>query len=208
MINPFLYNVPSLDVHGCDRTIAVALLKEFIDLYSSRTAHKKLILVHGKGMGILKKATYELLAFKGYSAVSMRDIAKRAGLVVGQLTYHYKTKDHLIESVIEDFTNIIIEKLKDYLRLSNNKVDDVKKYVAVMYEEDNATYRVLLDFAAQSLWNEKIKAKMNVFFEKFTSIVKQAYIDDGANSAVASEKAEELVSNMIGKNLIKITSIA
>ena len=156
----------------------------------------------------IKKATYELLAFKGYSAVSMRDIAKRAGLVVGQLTYHYKTKDHLIESVVEDFTNIIIEKLKDYLRLSNNKVDDVKKYVAVMYEEDNATYRVLLDFAAQSLWNEKIKAKMNVFFEKFTSIVKQAYIDDGANSAVASEKAEELVSNMIGKNLIKITSIA
>ncbi len=61
MINPFLYNVPSLDVHGCDRTIAVALLKEFIDLYSSRTAHKKLILVHGKGMGILKKATYEYL---------------------------------------------------------------------------------------------------------------------------------------------------
>ena len=156
----------------------------------------------------IKKATYELLYFKVYSAVSMRDIAKRAGLVVGQLTYHYKTKDHLIESVVEDFTNIIIEKLKDYLRLSNNKVDDVKKYVAVMYEEDNATYRVLLDFAAQSLWNEKIKAKMNVFFEKFTSIVKQAYIDDGANSAVASEKAEELVSNMIGKNLIKITSIA
>ena len=61
MINPFLYNVPSLDVHGCDRTIAVVLLKEFIDLYSSRTAHKKLILVHGKGMGILKKATYEYL---------------------------------------------------------------------------------------------------------------------------------------------------
>lgn len=60
MINPFLYNVPSIDIHGCDRTIAIALLKEFIDDYS-KTNHKKLLLIHGKGEGILRKETHEYM---------------------------------------------------------------------------------------------------------------------------------------------------
>lgn len=60
MINPFLYNVPSIDVHGCDRGIAVALLKEFIDDYS-KTNVKTLLLIHGKGTGILKNSTHEYL---------------------------------------------------------------------------------------------------------------------------------------------------
>lgn len=155
----------------------------------------------------IKKATYELLAFKGYSAISMRDIAKRAGLVVGQLTYHYKTKEHLIESVVDDFTSLIIEKFKEYVEHSNNKVDALQEYIAKMYEEDNATYRILLDFSAQSLWNEQIKIKMNDFFKNLILIIKQAYIDDGDNTQSAGIKAKELVSNIIGRNLIKITSI-
>lgn len=155
----------------------------------------------------IKKATYELLAFKGYSSISMRDIAKRAGLVVGQLTYHYKTKECLIESVVDDFTNLIIEKFKEYVDHSNNKVDALQKYITKMYDEDNATYRILLDFSAQSLWNEPIKVKMDNFFRNLISIVRQAYIEDGTNSHVANVKAKELVSNIIGKNLIKITSV-
>ena len=46
----------------------------------------------------IKQATYELLASKGYSLISMRDIAQRAGTVVGQLTYHYRTKECLMEN--------------------------------------------------------------------------------------------------------------
>ena len=59
-INPFLYNVPSIDVHGCDRTLAVALLKEFIDDYS-KTDNRVLLLIHGKGEGILKKECHEYM---------------------------------------------------------------------------------------------------------------------------------------------------
>lgn len=155
----------------------------------------------------IKKATYELLAFKGYSAISMRDIAKRAGIVVGQLTYHYKTKDLLIECVFDEFTTLIIEKCEECVAHSDNKVNDFQKYIAKMYDEDNATYRILLDFSAQSLWNQNIKRKMDKFFQKIISIVRQAYIDDGVNDQTAMEKAKELVNNIIGKNLIKITSV-
>lgn len=64
-----------------------------------------------------------------------------------------------------------------------------------------------LIFSAQSLWNEQIKNKMNDFFKNLILIVKQAYIDDGDNTQSAGIKAKELVSNIIGRNLIKITSV-
>ena len=59
-IDPFLYNTPSLDIHGFDRYVGVAMIKNFID-NESKIGTKKLIVVHGKGEGILRQATHEYL---------------------------------------------------------------------------------------------------------------------------------------------------
>lgn len=59
-VDPFLYNVPHLDLHGYDRTGAVAMIKMFID-DNIRIDAKKIIIVHGKGSGILRNATFEYL---------------------------------------------------------------------------------------------------------------------------------------------------
>ena len=59
-IDPFLYNVPRLDIHGYDRTGAVAVVKTFIDDYVRIEEHT-LIVIHGKGEGILKTSVHEYL---------------------------------------------------------------------------------------------------------------------------------------------------
>ena len=59
-IDPFLYNLPHLDLHGYDRTGACAMIKLFID-ENIRIGNKKIIIVHGKGSGILRKSTHEYL---------------------------------------------------------------------------------------------------------------------------------------------------
>lgn len=59
-IAPFLYNTPSLDIHGYDRYGAVALIRNFID-NMERIESKKIRIVHGHGEGILKEATHEYL---------------------------------------------------------------------------------------------------------------------------------------------------
>ena len=89
----------------------------------------------------IKRAAYELLATKGYSFVSMRDIAKKAGIVVGQLTYHYKTKENLIEKVIDDYSNKLYENLYEHIKTRKDKIDAIKDYFEKMYEEENDTYR-------------------------------------------------------------------
>jgi DNA-nicking Smr family endonuclease len=59
-VDPFLYNVDSLDIHGLDRHSAVVMIKSFID-DMKRIDKKKFLIVHGHGEGILKKATLDYL---------------------------------------------------------------------------------------------------------------------------------------------------
>lgn len=59
-IDPFLYNVPHLDLHGYDRTGAVAMTRMFID-ENVRMKEHRIIIIHGRGSGILKQAIHEYL---------------------------------------------------------------------------------------------------------------------------------------------------
>lgn len=53
-------NLPTLDLHGLDREYARILINDFIrDHYKIGT--EKVIIIHGNGMGILKKTTQEVL---------------------------------------------------------------------------------------------------------------------------------------------------
>lgn len=58
-------NLPSLDLHGFDREYARIMINDFIqDHYKMH--HEKVIIVHGIGTGILKKATQETLKKNSY----------------------------------------------------------------------------------------------------------------------------------------------
>ena len=58
--DPFTYHLPHLDIHGETAATCVALINESIsDNYKLK--NKKIIIVHGKGQGILKKQTHLLL---------------------------------------------------------------------------------------------------------------------------------------------------
>ena len=57
----FTARFPHLDIHGEYSAIADTLIKEFInDNY--KIGNKTVIIIHGKGYGILKKKTHEILA--------------------------------------------------------------------------------------------------------------------------------------------------
>ncbi|MCL2343552.1 MAG: TetR/AcrR family transcriptional regulator [Firmicutes bacterium] len=59
--------------------------------YDSETKHR-----------ILGEAT-KLIALRGFGAVSMRDIAKTAGIQTSTIYYYYKSKDILLEDVLARF---------------------------------------------------------------------------------------------------------
>lgn len=60
----------------------------------------------------IEDASRELFITQGFHATSMRDIAKRAGVSLGNLYNYYETKDAIFESIINHYLTVIDEKLK------------------------------------------------------------------------------------------------
>ena len=61
----FYNNAPSLDLHGTDRDYAKILINDFIyDNY--RMKNRNVVIIHGNGMGIIKKTTQETLRCNKY----------------------------------------------------------------------------------------------------------------------------------------------
>ena len=58
--NPFLDILPSIDVHGYNRDMIKCILDEFIR-DNIKLDNKKIVIIHGKGEGILKKEIHLLL---------------------------------------------------------------------------------------------------------------------------------------------------
>lgn len=58
--NPFIALYPKLDLHGLDKISAVIKTKEFIT-DSLKLKNYDIIIIHGKGSGILKESVHEYL---------------------------------------------------------------------------------------------------------------------------------------------------
>ena len=58
--DPFLNILPSVDLHGLNRDMVKCILDDFI-CDNIKMNNKKIIVIHGKGEGILKKETHLLL---------------------------------------------------------------------------------------------------------------------------------------------------
>lgn len=58
--NPFLDILPRIDVHGFSRDMIICVLDEFIN-DNIKLRNKKIVIVHGKGEGILKEEIHNIL---------------------------------------------------------------------------------------------------------------------------------------------------
>lgn len=58
--NIFTNNLPSLDLHGENSETARVLIQDFIR-DNKKLKKDKIVIIHGKGTGILKKTTHDVL---------------------------------------------------------------------------------------------------------------------------------------------------
>lgn len=64
--DPFTARYPRKDIHGETASTCIAIIDEFIN-DNIKLKEKNIIIIHGKGSGILKKATHDHL--KGHKMV-------------------------------------------------------------------------------------------------------------------------------------------
>nr|WP_244301501.1 TetR/AcrR family transcriptional regulator [Stappia sp. P2PMeth1] len=76
----------------------------FVHLYKKFGQAVRLKMRQGNIREALLEAAVKLFSRNGYNAVSMREIAKAAGVNVGSLTYHFGSKANLLREIYDRHT--------------------------------------------------------------------------------------------------------
>jgi AcrR family transcriptional regulator len=96
----------------------------------------------------IKEAAIKLFSEKGYSATTMRQIAKKAGLSPGSIYNHVKRKSDLLLDIHRDFVDDIIEKAKikeNDKESCEEKLKEVFKTFMKAIFENKLSFKILLE---------------------------------------------------------------
>ncbi len=146
----------------------------------------------------IREATFYLLAEKGYSELSMRDIAKRAGVVLGQLTYYYKKKENLILSVIDEVFENCIDEVKKKIKEADDKLSSVLDFYGEIFQREPEIPKIVLNFMTESLWDTLFRDRYIKFENNIVCIVENIYKDNGNEEKIAKQKANFFTAALNG----------
>lgn len=167
----------------------------------------------------IEDAAKELLIKQGFHATSMRDIAKRADISLGNVYNYFETKEAIFESIINRYVTVIDQKIKEILEeldepldpkdmrrlgeMIGEMVDGHQDFWLLMYidvlEFQNRHFRKMFEGLA-----EKFR---RLFEEKFASAIKRGDLRSGVDPAVGFTVAYMqffnyfLVEKLFGGNL-------
>ena len=75
-------------------------------------------------------AAADVLITQGYKKMTLRQIALRAGITVGNLNYYYRTKESLLKDLLETVLSAYLEEMNRIIEASGDSPED--RFVAVV----------------------------------------------------------------------------
>lgn len=167
----------------------------------------------------IEDAAKELLIKQGFHATSMRDIAKRADISLGNVYNYFETKEAIFESIINRYLVVVDEKIKSILEeldepldptdmrrlgeMIGEMVDQHQDFWLLMYidvlEFQNRHFRKMFEGLAERF--------RRLFEEKFASAIERGDLRSGVDPAIGFTVAYMqffnyfLVEKLFGGNL-------
>lgn len=120
---------------------------------------------------IIISTTERLLRDKGFSDISLADIAKAANISKGTLYYHYKSKNEILFDITDKYLD---EQWHDLISWTENKDKDTSLHRLVMYvlerSVSTAELRVHLFYDAM-LGNEEVRTRLIRRYSEFEEMI-------------------------------------
>ena len=135
--------------------------------------------VHETKARILE-ATFQRLAREGYGALSIREIAKDAGVNHALVNYHFKSKEQLVIAVLDEANRRLLAR-QERLYAAPGSYADKWAQARRFYENDLASgfVRVLMELHAASMSNpalgKEFRPRMNAWFDVVGKAVADAF---------------------------------
>ena len=124
----------------------------------------------------------KLIGAKGYAKVSVRDIAEDAGVSLGQITYHFKSKDALFIEIVERLTRSFFEDFKKMPKGKNSGRE--KAAVALRHSKktllkSTQERKMLMDFSNMAMWSREYADEFRRLFEEMELALKSDFPSSG-----------------------------
>src|SRR5919204_5038562 len=141
--------------------------------------HKRVIEFSGQpegARGRIVRAAAEALLDNGYAGTSVRAIASRAGVAIGNLQYYFPTKSELLVEAWRYLTARSVEELRSAL----NRLTDPVQVLEVGVESIWATLRKLgdmqlaaFDLLVQAPRTERLQAYLPELFTRYREVIQE-----------------------------------
>ena len=118
------------------------------------------------------EAAFNVIVEKQTTRMSLRQIAKQAGLHYGNLHYYFKSKDELFIALLDYLLLPIIDERKKMML--DESIDPVKKMETLFRRNKELIsrkdeLRVILDFLLQSNENNSVREKLKNLYQDWRS---------------------------------------
>jgi AcrR family transcriptional regulator len=155
----------------------------------------------GNRQHIIEVAT-QLFHQQGYNQTSFRDIAQASGIPKGNFYYYFKTKDDLLESVVDQNLEDIRTKFQEWDQAFDKPVDRLKQLVASLGERSEDMMRYGCPIGSLNIelgkTNPVLKARAGEMFALLQSWSMQQFEFMGHTPREAENMALELLSRIQG----------
>ena len=121
----------------------------------------------------IQQVAIELFTEHGYEGTSLREIAERLDLTKAALYYHFKSKEDIVRSLVEDYfgqIDALIAWGKAQPRSDEVRSEIIRRYVGIVAEGDQA-FRLLHQNQAALHTITAAKSRGTLFRERLHSLV-------------------------------------
>ena len=152
-------------------------------------------------------ALFECLAEKGHESVTVKDIAKKAGLHYGVIHYYFKSKDDIVTAMSEFIVSRYGQLLSNEIDSAGTATDRLRAALDFLVDEfifNPGLNRVFYNLVQMAFENETIRVALREQLRIYRRLIEetvQAGIESGEFEGNASETARLMVALVEGTAL-------
>lgn len=140
------------------------------------------------------KAAISTFSKSGFYKSTMDDIAESAGVAKGTLYYHFKSKDEILEFLIDEGLKILKKEVCDEINKLNNAIEKLRAVLVIQADFLYRNYDFIIVLLSQ-IWGDgemqdKFRDKLYSYLKIIEDIIKE-----GINEKLLIECNEKLVSS-------------
>ena len=137
----------------------------------------------------------ELFTAKGYESTSTTDILERVGIARGTLYYHFKSKEEILDALIDRIIQGMVSNIRLALSDKSTALQKLISFVGAM-KVDSAIGKEITDFAHKpqnALMHQKIQNSLLAVLTPIAAEIIKEGIKEGIVSTNYPEEAAEML---------------